>query len=114
MIPLVVLVASSIAFRLAGLAAIAALGGWQPALRAGLAVMFALTASAHWGRKRADLVRMVPPAFRRPEMLVTLTGILELLGALFELKPHDGPAPLRHGASRPHLRECRPSAGRSR
>jgi uncharacterized membrane protein len=44
--------------------------------------MFLLTASAHWGTRRADLVRMVPPAFSEPELLVTLTGVAEIAGAI--------------------------------
>jgi hypothetical protein len=49
--------------------------GWWNALRIALAVMFLFTASAHWGRRRADLVRMVPSAFRRPDVMVTVTGV---------------------------------------
>jgi uncharacterized membrane protein len=55
---------------------------WLTALRLALAGMFLLTASAHWGSRRIDLVRMVPPVFPRPDLLVTATGILEVLGAL--------------------------------
>jgi uncharacterized membrane protein len=55
---------------------------WQHCLRVALACMFLLTASAHWGRLRADLVRMVPPAFSHPETWVTITGIAELAGAI--------------------------------
>jgi uncharacterized membrane protein len=61
--------------------------GWLTALRMGLAGMFFLTASAHWGRRRADLVRMVPKNFPHPEFLVTLTGICEILGAIGLLVP---------------------------
>lgn len=57
------------------------------ALRFALAGMFFLTASAHGGKRRPDLVRMVPPGFPRPALLVTLTGILELLGAIGLLLP---------------------------
>src|SRR5262245_45857602 len=32
--------------------------GWHTALRFGLAAMFLLTASAHWGKRRPDLIRM--------------------------------------------------------
>ena len=35
---------------------------------------------------------MVPPAFPRPDLLVTLTGILELLGAVGLLIPATAPA----------------------
>jgi uncharacterized membrane protein len=55
---------------------------WQHCLRAAVAAMFLLTASAHWGKRRADLIRMVPPAFPRPDLLVTLTGIAELAGVI--------------------------------
>src|SRR5437660_1796492 len=65
--------------------------GWWTALRLGLAAMFLLTASAHWGRRRADLIRMVPPIFSRPDLLVTLTGICEILGAIGLLIPKVAP-----------------------
>jgi uncharacterized membrane protein len=65
-----------------GVVGVDALAGWYTPLRFALAGMFLLTASAHWGKRRPDLVRMVPRAFPRPELLVTLTGVLELLGAV--------------------------------
>lgn len=53
------------------------------ALRASLAAMFAFTAVSHFVQQtRSDLLRMVPPALPRPELLVTLTGLLELAGAI--------------------------------
>jgi len=55
--------------------------GWWTSLRLALSGMFLLTASAHWGKRRPDLIRMVPPVFPRPDLLVTVTGILEILGA---------------------------------
>jgi uncharacterized membrane protein len=60
---------------------------WIFCLRCGLAAMFLLTASAHWGKRRADLIRMVPPAFPRPDLIVTVTGIFELLGVIGLLLP---------------------------
>lgn len=65
--------------------------GWWGALRVGLAAMFLLTASAHWGRRRADLIRMVPVALPRPEWFVTFTGICEVLGAIGLLFPRTAP-----------------------
>ena len=56
--------------------------GWWTALRMALATMFLLTASAHWGRRRADLIRMVPKGLPRPDLLVTITGFCEILGAV--------------------------------
>ena len=84
MAPLIVLCATFTAFlvlKLLGVAPFAA-WSWVIALRGAVAAMFFLTASAHWGKRRADLVRMVPPRFPRPETMVTLTGIAELVGAL--------------------------------
>jgi uncharacterized membrane protein len=65
--------------------------GWWDALRIALAAMFLLTATAHWGRRRGDLVRMVPAAFPRPDLMVTLTGVLELMGAIGLLVPAVAP-----------------------
>lgn len=55
---------------------------WVLFLRWALGCMFLLTASAHWGPMRADLVRMVPPAFPDPGLLVTISGIAEIAGAI--------------------------------
>lgn len=87
MAPLIALVAGTAVARLAGLLGVAALDGWHPALRVGLALMFLLTASAHFLSRRADLIAMVPPGLPRADLLVTLTGVLELLGALGLLLP---------------------------
>jgi uncharacterized membrane protein len=58
------------------------------ALRFALAVMFAFTALSHFlPRTRAELLRMVPPALPAPGVLVSVTGILELGGALGLLLP---------------------------
>lgn len=88
---MIVLVALLIGFgaaRLAGLAGVEALDGWQPALRVGLAVMFLFTSFAHFYPKlRADLIGMVPPSLPRPDLLVTITGILEIAGAIGLLIP---------------------------
>jgi uncharacterized membrane protein len=61
-------------------------------LGAGLSLMFLLTASAHWGKRRPDLIAMVPTAFPRPDLIVTITGTLEILGAVGLLVPATAPA----------------------
>jgi uncharacterized membrane protein len=66
--------------------------GWWTALRIALAAMFLLGASAHWGKRRADLIRMVPTALPQPDLLVTITGICEILGAAGLLIPRFAPA----------------------
>lgn len=65
--------------------------GWWTAVRIALAGMFLLTASAHWGKRRPDLIRMVPDAFPRPDLLITFTGICEILGAVGLLIPRVAP-----------------------
>ncbi|MGO0061158.1 DoxX family protein [Brevibacillus fluminis] len=82
MAPFLALIVSFLVFRLLGFLGWAYVADWQGALRLAVAIMFLLTASAHWGKRRPDLVRMVPPVFPQADMLVTLTGWLEILGAL--------------------------------
>lgn len=82
MAPLIVLVGLFMVLRMLGYLGVLASFGWWTSLRLALAGMFLLTASAHWGKRRQDLIRMVPPAFPRPDLLVTASGILELLGVV--------------------------------
>ena len=91
MVPLIVLLASVVALRVLGRFGVLALESWETCLRSGLALMFLVTASAHWGVRRPDLVRMVPPVFPDPELLVTVTGVAEIAGALGLLIPRVAP-----------------------
>ena len=87
MVPFFTLVASFLLFGLAGFGGISFFRDWVIDLRYALAAMLFLTASAHWGRRRTDLIAMVPPVFPRPDVIVTITGILEIaaaVGLLFE------------------------------
>ncbi|WP_067574495.1 DoxX family protein [Nocardia acidivorans] len=64
------------------------LDSWPHTTALGLAVMFALTAGAHFVQpKRGELIAMVPPAFPNAAAMVTLTGVLEAAGALGLLIP---------------------------
>ena len=81
MAPLITLLAVTLLLRAAGAAGIRPLRSWHTSLRGGLAALFTLTGTAHFNGMRADLVAMVPPALPYPELLVTVTGVLELLGA---------------------------------
>ena len=87
MVPFVFLIASFILLSVLGHFGLPYWYSWRTSLSLALAGMFLLTASAHWGKRRRDLVRMVPPVFPRAEMLVTATGILEILGAVGLLFP---------------------------
>ena len=77
MAPLICLIAAFLLFRIMG-ADWAYFANWRLALRAALGAMFLLTASAHWGARRAELVRMVPERLGSAGTWVTLTGIGEL------------------------------------
>ena len=77
MAPLICLVASFLIFRGIGLF-VPYFADWHIALRSALGAMFLLTASAHWGMRRADLIRMVPQGMGNVGIWVTVTGIAEI------------------------------------
>jgi uncharacterized membrane protein len=81
MAPLITLLAVTLLLRAAGAAGVRPLRSWHTSLRGGLAAMFTLTGTAHFNGMREDLVAMVPPGLPYPELLVTVTGVLELLAA---------------------------------
>ncbi len=60
---------------------------WVTSARAALSTMLLFTAASHFAPMRKDLIAMVPPSLPRPELLVFLTGIAELAGAIGLLVP---------------------------
>jgi len=81
MVPLIVLIVTFVIFRAMKRSSL-------DAARYAFAAMFVLTASAHFvPSQRVDLIRMVPPVFPRPDLIVMITGVLELLGAIGLLLP---------------------------
>ncbi len=87
MAPLIALIGALLLFRTTGWIGVTYFDDWQMSLRAAVAVMFLLTASAHWGKRRPDLIRMVPAAIPRPSFVVSLTGYLEIVGAVALMIP---------------------------
>ncbi|GAB2503725.1 DoxX family protein [Nocardiopsis aegyptia] len=79
--PLITLVGVTLVLWAAGALGVRPLRPWPVALRGGLAAMFTLTGVVHFVGMREELVAMVPPALPAPELLVTVTGVLELAGA---------------------------------
>ena len=65
MAPLFVLIVASAMFWFAGRLGVTIFQHGGTVLRTALGLMFFLTASAHWGKRRRDLIRMVPPIFPR-------------------------------------------------
>ncbi|MER7708328.1 DoxX family protein [Kitasatospora sp. NPDC097605] len=88
MAPLIALLGGFTVLRLLGLIAVDGLDAWQPAVRGALALMFVTTGVPHFVPAfRRGFVAMIPPALPRPDLLVTLTGVLELTGAVGLLVP---------------------------
>jgi uncharacterized membrane protein len=87
MVVLVVLIAGILAARVLGALGVDALASWPAATRYGLALMLFFTASAHFTSMKEDLVRMTPAWVPQPRVMVTLTGICEILGAVGILLP---------------------------
>lgn len=80
--PLIVLVAVTLLARLIGAFGVTALRSWRVALRGGFAAMFVLTGVSHFVGMREEMIAMVPPALPAAGVLVTVTGVLELAGAV--------------------------------
>jgi len=88
MVVLVVLLVSLVLFGGLGALGIGALSTWHEVVAWALATMFLFTASSHFvARTRDDLIAMVPGVFPKPALLVSLTGVLEGLGAVGLLIP---------------------------
>ncbi|GGK44291.1 DoxX family protein [Nocardia camponoti] len=88
MAPFIVLVVVTLIARIAGFAGVEWLDSLPHAVTVGLAAMFLLTASAHFLEpRRSALIEMVPPKLPNPTALVTLTGVLEIAGAIGLLIP---------------------------
>jgi len=87
MAPFIALASSFLLFRVIGLLGWSYFDNWHSSLQAAVAVMLLLTASAHWGKRRSDLIRMFPPSFPKKEWIVTVTGWLEVAGAIGILLP---------------------------
>ncbi len=81
MAPLICLIAAFVIFRVLGFA-VPYFAEWPHALRAALGAMFLLTASAHWGKRRPDLVRMVPRNMGSAGLWVCVTGVAEIAVAI--------------------------------
>jgi uncharacterized membrane protein len=88
MVPLIALVIVTLAARLAGWLGWDYTNGWPAAIAVGLAAMFVVTGIAHFVQPlRSGLIAIVPPMLPAPARLVTVTGVLELLGAIGLLIP---------------------------
>jgi uncharacterized membrane protein len=86
--PLITLVLGTLAARLVGALGVDYVDSWPNAVAVGLAAMFVVTGVAHFVNPlRRDMVAIVPPTLPAPALLVTITGVLELAGAIGLLIP---------------------------
>jgi uncharacterized membrane protein len=79
---LIVLFASWVAFRCLGAFGITIFATWHASALYALAVMFVFTSIAHFNKMKHELAPMVPAMFSQPMLMIHLTGICELLGAV--------------------------------
>jgi uncharacterized membrane protein len=84
---LIVLFGSLLLYRLLGLAGVELLATWLGSARAALVTMFLFTAVSHFAPMRKDLIAMLPPGLPRPDVLVFLTGVAEVAGAVGLMLP---------------------------
>lgn len=88
MAPLIALLVGSLAARVIGWSGVGYVDTWPAAIAVGLALMFLLTGVAHFAPPlRGDMIAIVPPRLPAPGLLVSVTGVLELLGAAGLLLP---------------------------
>ncbi|MGB6511683.1 MAG: DoxX family protein [Mycobacterium sp.] len=88
MAPLITLLAGSVAARIVGWLGVDYVDTWVKAIAVGLAAMFVLTGVAHFVPPlRDNLIAIVPPQLPAPGLLVSITGVLEFLGAVGLLVP---------------------------
>jgi uncharacterized membrane protein len=85
---IVSLVLGALAARLIGWLGVDYVDSWPQAVAVGLAVMFVMTGVAHFvPAMRRDMIAIVPPRLPAAGLLVTVTGVLELVGAAGLLYP---------------------------
>jgi uncharacterized membrane protein len=85
---IVTLVLGTLSARLIGRLGVDYVDSWPQAVAVGLAAMFVMTGVAHFvPAMRRDMIAIVPPRLPAAGLLVTITGVLELLGAAGLLYP---------------------------
>src|ERR1044071_2132245 len=85
---IITLVLGTLGARLVGWLGVDYADSWPNAIAVGLAAMFVVTGIAHFVNPlRRDMISIVPPRLPAPVLLVTVTGVLELLGAAGLLYP---------------------------
>ncbi|WP_026931012.1 DoxX family protein [Glycomyces tenuis] len=88
MAPLIALLVGTAAARLAGFFGLEHFDAWPVSVAVGVFCMFTLTGIVHFVPSfRAWMIEMIPPKLPAPALLVTVSGVLELAGAVGVLIP---------------------------
>jgi uncharacterized membrane protein len=87
MAPLFVFMTVAAILRLLGALGVEQLASWRFAGRIGLAVTFLFTGATHFSSMRHDYAAMIPPPLTGSLWLISLTGMLEIVGAIGLLVP---------------------------
>lgn len=82
MVPFIVLVAAFVAALLVTARGTARRPDVTVALRIAVAAMFLVSGSSHFVGMREELIDMVPDLFPNPDLIIDVTGVLELAAAL--------------------------------
>jgi uncharacterized membrane protein len=85
---IITLVLGTLGARLVGWLGVDYVDSWPQAAAVGLAAMFVMTGVAHFvPAMHRDMIAIVPPRLHVAGALVTITGVLELVGAAGLLSP---------------------------
>ena len=87
MLPLLLVIVATVLLRGLGNAGFGPWESWRLALLHALAVMFALTGIAHFGRLQRHLASLLPPGTPTPRLLVALAGVVQLGAGISLLVP---------------------------
>jgi uncharacterized membrane protein len=81
MVPFILLLTSTVVFRVLGAFGLEVFGTWQDAARYAVALMFVFTGTLHFTKMREDFVSMVPRILPNRLGLVYFTGVCQIMGA---------------------------------
>ena len=85
---IIALVLGTLGARFVGWLGVDYVDSWPQAVAVGLSAMFVMTGVAHFvPAMRRDMIAIVPPRLPAAGLLVTITGVLELVGAAGLLYP---------------------------
>ena len=87
MSPVFVALALILGGRALGQLGVEGLATWLDAARYGTGATFILMGAVHFTPLRRDVLALVPPSVRRPELVVTVLGLWQVAGGLGLLHP---------------------------